>query len=198
MAMFTDINMGSYGNINGTSAATPLAAGLATNLLSNYTNKYWHGQPAAVKANLIVGEELEIKDARDFDKDNWRVAQKIPTYSSINSFWYSRWWNFGNDFLNSDLIFTENVPEAGTYKIAIAWLSSGNYILSNKRLPQDIDLSVSQGGRTLYSTSANNPFEVLEFDNVTPSVPLTIRIYRYDNPGKTDHVLLGYAIRKVK
>jgi len=197
VGMYTDIDMGIYGSINGTSAATPLTAGLVANLLSNHTSKFFHGQPAAVKATLIVGEDILIGNAPTWDTDNWRVAQKIPTYNGINSFWYARWWNFGNDFLDNDLVFTETVPVSGTYKIAISWLSSGSYIKANPNgLPQDIDLSVSQNGTTLYSASANNPFEVVIFQNVNPSVPLTIRIYRYANRNN-DHVLLGYAIRKV-
>jgi len=203
VGMFTDIDMGSYGFINGTSAATPLTAGLATNLLSNFiasglpNGGFFNGQPALVKATLIVGEEIPIKNASTWDKDNRKVAQKIPTYNSITSFWRASWWNKDNSFLNNDLVITENVPQSGTYKIAIAWLSSGSYIQSNQKLPQDIDLSVSQNGRTIYSTSWTNPFEVVVFDNVTPNVPLTIRIYRVSNSG-SDKVSLGYAIRKVQ
>jgi len=205
VGMFTDIDMGDYGSIDGTSAATPLAAGLATNLLSNFKLNglpngagIFHGLPALVKATLIVGEEIPIKNAPTWDKDNKNVAQKIPTYNGVTSFLSANWWHENNSFLNNDLVITKNVSQPGTYKIAIAWLSSGNYIKANKSLPQDIDLYVSQNGRTISSVSWTNPFEVVVFDNVTPNVPLTITIHRAFNNYKSDNVYLGYAIRKVQ
>jgi len=203
VGMFTDIDMGKYGFLDGTSAATPLAAGLATNLLSNFilsglpNGGFFNGQPALVKATLIVGEEIPIRNASRWDADNQEIAQKIPTCKGVTSLFSASWWNEENSFLNNDLVITENVSQAGTYKIAIAWLSSGNYIQSNQKLPQNIDLYVSQNGRTISSTSVKNPFEVVVFDNVTPNAPLTIKINRVSNSG-SDKVSLGYAIRKVQ
>ncbi len=197
VAMYTDIDMGSYGFIDGTSAATPLAAGMAANLFSNFSN-FFQQRPALTKAVFIAGEEIPIgnTNANVHDTDNVKIAKKVPTYSSVRGIWAAKWWRCANSLLNNDLIFTQNIPSTGRYRIVIAWEAFGSYILQNKKPPQDIDLYVSQGSTTLSSISSRNPFEVVEF-NAASNAPLTIKIHRYSNSG-SDEVHLGYAIRKIQ
>jgi len=196
LATYTDIDMGVYGFLNGTSAATPLLAGFTATLLDQHP--FFKRQPALTKALLLTGETIPINYANSWDKDNWNSAQKITNYSSVAWGTRSAWWSGGNaaHFNSSkEIRFTENGIQANRrYRIAIAWLAPGNYINANRLPPQDIDLWVEQNGVTIaYSVSAKNPFEVVDFTTKS-NAPLTIIIYRYSNSGTGD-VLLGYHMR---
>lgn len=78
------------------------------------------------------------------------------------------------------------------YRIAIAWLTNPDYIIFNNELSQDLDLKVYQNDRLIaYSTSSDDPFEVVDFTTQT-NADLTIKIIRYANSG-SDNVILGYS-----
>lgn len=201
IAMYTDINMGTYSynsDFNGTSAAAPLATGFTASLLEQHP--FFRRQPALMKAVLLTGETTPITNANSHDMDNVKLAKAITNYSSV-ALWKSRsaWWSGGNSAhfdSNKEIKFIEdNIQANKRYKIAISWLVPGNYIKSNKKPPQDIDLYVYQNGVVIASlVSSRNSYEIVDF-TTTSNAPLTIRIYRYSNSGTGD-VLLGYHMRE--
>jgi hypothetical protein len=203
IAMYTNIDLGNYSNgiFDGCSAATPLAAGFLASVLEE--NPFYKEQPALVKAALLTSEKIPIQKAASWDTDNnySGSARAITTYSTIADGWKSTWWNGHNSCFfdsNGEITFTENGIRANKrYKIAIAWLTEPSYTGSKKRISQDLDLLVYQNGQRLVSsTSAYNPYEVINF--VAPSnAPLTIIIRRYRNGSNGDdggNVFLGYNI----
>jgi len=201
LAMFTDINMGIYGFLDGTSAATPLAAGFLATLLSQHP--FCLRQPAMMKAALLAAERIQIQNnINPLDQDNsYPVAKGIINYSTAAWGTGGAWWDGDNSaFFNSnnEIVLTENnVQTNKRYRIAIAWLSDGNYIISSTRIQQNLDLLVYQNGKRIaISDSENNPFEVVDF--IAPSnAPLTIIIRRSrngDNGINGGRVILGYNI----
>jgi len=201
IGMYTDIEM-SVGSIDGTSAASPLAAGFMATILSQHP--FCKRQPAMMKAALLAAEKMPINNASSWDpyKNNSAVAKGITNYSTAAYGTSGGYWDGGNSsFFNSneEITFTENNIQANKrYRIAIAWLVPGDYIFNNpdnpkKRISQDIDLIVKQNGNIIaYSESANNPFEVVDFIT-TSNAPLTVIIRRYSNSGY-GNVILGYNI----
>lgn len=184
------------GYFSGTSAATPFMAGMTANLLSQHRFLWWH--PEVVKAVLMAGSnpvqnpDYDIDGTLDFEAG-------IPNYSNFSWNDAYRWsfWEGENDAVfdaNREISFTEYTIQKGKrYRIAISWLTSGEYALQHQKIAQDIDLSVWQDGkRVAISNSLYNPFELVEF--VAPSSsPLTIKIKRYYNFSTTEKVVLGYA-----
>jgi hypothetical protein len=200
IAMYTDIEMGSYSNyipFGGTSAATPLAAGFLASYLEN--SPLCKRQPAMVKAKLINAEKIPIVNASYWDTDNASnvAAKGIVNYSTISQYNYSVWWDGYNSSYfdsNNEIVFIQNGIQAGKrYKIAIAWLTSGSYVLQHKKVSQNINLYVRQNGTLIaHSTSYFSPFEAVDFV-VPTSDPLTITIKRVGNAG-VDRVIMGYNI----
>ncbi|MDR2580260.1 MAG: S8 family serine peptidase [Fibromonadaceae bacterium] len=199
LATYTDIDMGIYGFLNGTSAASPLAAGFTASLLDQHP--FFKRQPALTKALLITGETIPIQNAHQYPGN---VAKAIANYSSVAWWTRSAWWDGDNSAFfdsNNEIKFTENNILANKrYRIAIAWLVPGNYmnnvnINPSKRISQDLDLYVEQNGTVIASSaSAQNPFEIVDFVT-TSNAPLTITIKRFSNSGH-GRVLLGYHMRE--
>lgn len=182
-----------------TSAATPYTTASVALLLDRFPFYKWH--PEVVKALLITSSILPIKDAAKHDPDNkeFKVAMGVPEGRSMFQYNRSRFWNGNKDnFFNSngEIRFDEiDIDPKKTYRIAIAWLSSGSYVFENGCLPQDINLEVRQDGKTLgKSASESNPFEFVEIKPKTRS-PLTIIIKRKHN--YYGRVLLGYNLLEV-
>jgi len=195
-AMFTDIDMGIYGSLDGTSAAAPLLAGFTATVLDQHP--FFKRHPALMKAVLLTGETIPIQNASSWDTDNYYgAARAITTYSSVAWGTGSLYCEGGNSSCfnsNNQLIVDENVQANKRYRIAIAWLVPGNYVSSNKKLPQDIDLIVYQNGKIIaQSMSVRNPYEIVDFVP-TSNAPLKVVIHRYSNSGH-GNVLLGYHRR---
>ena len=194
---FPNINIDVWnGYFNGTSASTPYTAGIFADLLSQYG--FFKRHPELVKAWIVSSEKIPIGNASSHDLDNnSEAARGIIRYSSIAWNHRYRYWSGSNSCCfdnNNKITFTENDIASNThYRIAIAWLTSGDYVISNNSIAQDIDLRVYQNGSLLESSiSAQNPFEVVDF-TTTSNADLKIEIYRYANSG-TDNVILGYTL----
>lgn len=183
------------GKFAGTSASTPYSAAMIADLLSQ--QDFYKRHPELVKALIISGEKIPIGNAYTYDADNYsKAARGIIRASSI--IWNHRlaYWSGSNSCCfdnNNKITFTESGISSGVhYRIAIAWLTSGDYVISNNTISQDIDLRVYQNGVLLdASISAQNPFEVVDF-TTTSSSDLTVEIHRYANSG-SDNVILGYS-----
>lgn len=188
------------GHFSGTSAATPFMAGMAANLLSQHRFLWWH--PEVVKAVLVAGSKPVQNSEYDVDPSTYFVAG-IPNYArfSPNEAYRWRFWQGENNtHFNSsnEIVFTEySIQKGKRYRLAISWLTSGQFALNNQKVAQDIDLSVWQSGsRLANANSFENTFELADFVTKTAE-PLTIRIKRVANRATSEKVILGYAFTKV-
>jgi len=189
------------GGFSGTSAATPYTAAMGALLLSQYPALKWH--PEMLKAVMLVGSTGEIGNP-DYDFNGTKVfSAGIPMYDKMGSsdLYRARYWvgeNKSNFDSNGNIQFDEyNIQKGKRYRVAISWLSSGEYVINNNQIPQDIDLYITQNGRTVAnSISTNNSFELVDF--VAPnSGKISVRIKRYRNSSTTEKVKLGYSILQV-
>lgn len=188
------------GHFSGTSAATPFMAGMTANLLSQHKFLWWH--PEVVKALLIAGSKPVQNPEYDVDPSTYFVAG-IPNYArfSPNEAYRWRYWQGENNThfnASNEIVFTEySIQKGKRYRLAISWLTSGQFALNNQKVAQDIDLSVWQNGnRIANANSFENTFELADF--VTKSADaLTIRIKRVANRSTSEKVILGYAFVKV-
>jgi len=193
---FTDLDGKIWeGKFGGTSASTPYTAGIYANVLSQHPFLKRH--PELAKALFLSSEKILISSASSHDTDNFlHVARKMPCYSSLAWNHRFRYWDGGNSccFANNNAItFTEQVGANVHYRIAIAWLTSGDYVAVNNSVAQDIDLYIYQNDRLIAkSESANNPFEYVDF-TTTSSDDITVKILRYAN-SESDNVILGYSL----
>jgi hypothetical protein len=203
LAMYTDIYLDNLSvTYDGTSAATPLAAGFTASLLEQFP--IYKKKPALVKAVLLTGETMPISNANSWDQDNAAyyskpIARGVMNYKGVQGGGTkSKWWEGENrEFFdsNNEIRFTENNIQANKrYRIAISWLVPGDYIASNKQMPQKVALYVFQNGEMIgISASGNSSFEIVDFVTKS-SAPLTIVLERYHNSGHGE-VLLGYHMQ---
>lgn len=193
-AYFVDDNGETYnGTVQGTSAATAFSAGVMADVL--HQHPFFKHHPELAKALMITASTKPIGNADSYDQDNATVAARgIPLYKNLGWNTRSRYWRGSNSccFIGDSIVFTEsNIVSGKRYRIAIAWLIFGSYVLSNNNISQDIDLYVYQDGALVaFSYSAKNPFEAVDF-YANSNSDLKIRIVRYANSG-TGIVALGY------
>lgn len=181
------------GTFDGTSASTPYTAAMAADVLSQHP--FFKTHPEMFKALMLTGSTVSVADANSRDMDNYVRIKKIPQYFNMGWNTRSAYWNGSNsDFFDTDstIVFAETgIVQGKRYRIAISWLSSGDYVFQNKLLPQDLDLYIYQYGSPIdSSTSATNPFELVDF--VAPkSGGISVWIKRKRN-SQSDNIVLGY------
>lgn len=181
------------GTFNGTSASTPYTAAMAADVLSQHS--FFKAHPELFKALMMTGSTLGVENSYFRDRDNYARIKKIPLYNKMGWSTRSRYWNGRNtSFFDSDstiVFYEQNIVAGKKYRLAISWLSWGEYVKSYNKLPQNIDLYVYQNDVLVSSsTSSTNPFELVEF-TASNSNDLKIVIKRVGNSG-TDNVLMGY------
>ncbi|PWJ69038.1 MULTISPECIES: hypothetical protein [unclassified Fibrobacter] len=187
-----------YPAVYWTHGAAALTAGMVADLLQYKKFYQWH--PEVVKALLISASSGKVNNANTFLKGNQRVSNiaghYYPYFTDLYKYNRSQYWNGNNEdhFINEEIVLYEHHITSGRkYRIAIAWLSSGDYVRDFGIIPQDIDLEVCQDDRCYTSNSAKNPFEVVEFTAQTTG-DLKVTIKRYNNEG--GRVLLGYNLHE--
>lgn len=186
---------------NGTSASTPYTAAMAADVLSQHS--FFKEHPEMFKALIMTGSTQNITSIAGsplLDTDNYARIKKIPLYFRMGWNTRSAYWNGNNnDFFSSDstISFTEsNITAGKRYRIAIAWLSNGDYVYNYNLLPQDMDLYVYQNGNLIaQSISTTNPFELVDFTTQSPT-DFTIVIKRSRN-SYSDNILMGYNFLKI-
>lgn len=185
-----------------TSSATPYTVGMIADLLHQKPFYKWH--PEVVKALLLTSSVMPLASSINQQNDiegnsNNLIGRGMPSYSAMINGNRSRYWlgNKGDYFKNGKIVFKEpNITAGKTYRIAIAWLVEGKYLLENEEIAQDFDLRVSQPGNSdATSAKANNPFEMLEY-KAKNNNNLTITISRRHNHGN-NRVMLGYNLYEV-
>lgn len=186
------------GTFDGTSASTPYTAAMAADVLSQHP--FFKTHPEMFKALMMTGSTVQITGASTRDRDNYSRVKRIPQYSNMGWNTRSAYWNGANSsFFSADstISFVETGIVSGAhYRIAISWLSSGGYVKTNKKLPQDMDLFIYQNGQLVDSSeSPDNPFELVDF-TTSSSNDLTIVIKRKRNAGG-DQIALGYNLAKI-
>lgn len=189
------------GTFNGTSASTPYTAAMAADVLSQHS--FFKEHPEMFKALIMTGSTQNITSIAGsplLDTDNYARIKKIPLYFRMGWNTRSAYWNGNNnDFFSSDstISFTEsNITAGKRYRIAIAWLSNGDYVYNYNLLPQDMDLYVYQNGNLIaQSISTTNPFELVDFTTQSPT-DFTIVIKRSRN-SYSDNILMGYNFLKI-
>lgn len=193
---FPNINLNIWdGNFAGTSASTPYTAATYANLLSQHAFLKRH--PELIKALVVSSEKIPIGNPNHDEDNNWIAAEGLPKYSSLAWNHRFRYWNGENTCCldqNNKIVFTEaNISSNTHYRIAIAWLTSGDYAMQHQSISQDFDLLVWQGNRLIASSSsARNPFEIVDF-TTNSNNNLKIEIIRYANSGD-DNIILGYSL----
>jgi hypothetical protein len=202
VAMYTNIDFTDNASIgyifDGTSAATPLLAGLTASVLEQYPEYKRH--PALMKAVIIAGSTMPIQNGNSFDGDNSIDADGVANFSSLAGSYRSRWWATSNNAPfndNDEIVFTEsNLTPGKTYRMAIAWLTPGEYILENKTIAQDLDLIITGPTWGASSTLPNSPHELMVLTAGSTSTSWTVKIRRADNSGY-GNVILGYHFYEV-
>lgn len=195
LANYAEFYFPNFGDYDGTSAATPYSAAMAADLMSQYPDIKRH--PEIVKAYMLVQNGRTIFAGNNHDQDNSTdAALEVPYFNDQPDVTSYAYWNGNNDccFSNGSIELTETGILSGhRYKIAIAWLVPGTYVLQYGYLSQDIDIDVYQGNTLIaYSNSGTDPFEMVDFTAQTAQ-DLRIVITRFSNSGY-GKVALGYAM----
>lgn len=188
-------------------AATVYSAGLAADLLSARPFYRWH--PEVVKALMLTASVISYSNM-DFDRDNTdrfgaAVGKYIAQYRNMLENNVSRYWlgNNGDHFVNGKISFNERIEKGRKYRIAISWLTRGDYTKYHSMIQQDMTLKVTavdqNGNRSTVYTSdySDNGFQLVEF-----TAPVTgnyqVEIIRKRNGEGNGRVILGYNCHEVQ
>lgn len=172
-------------------AAKAYTAGMLANLLSDHPFYRWH--PEVVKA-LMLTTNVSNGGTPDYG---------AMTHNNVSRYWVG---GNGDHFVKADSANVEEiyVPDAGpvregaTWRMAIAWLTRGDYPLSHESLQQEMSLSVNvlnARGEILESYTADKEgqgHQVLNFKIPAGATRVEYAIRRTKNKG--GRTLLGFNL----
>ena len=127
----------------------------------------------------------------------------VPEGRALAQFNRSRFWNGnnGDHFVDGKIEFYEtDIKKNKKYRIAIAWLSSGEDVVKYGKLPQEINLYVYQGNVLKGSSySKSNPFEMVEINTYNDNnLRIVITRKQGNNENLGGRVLLGYNLVEIQ
>lgn len=171
-----------FSGTNGTSHASPIAAGVAASLMEPFT--HLRLRPELVKAYLMTG-------AREMNTSNPTMVKEKEGAGRVNfaeSYYngsYVTWSGGPSAHFNSDTdgdgkkdeSFTTSLNANTNYRIVISWLVKGSYVGSNLQPNFNFDLQVRNPSGTVIATSSSSQqsFEAVEFiASTTGSYTITI------------------------
>lgn len=186
-----------------TSAAAAYTAASTALLLDKYPFYKWH--PEVVKSLLIALSTKELTNSCAHDQDNQNCSSiGVPNGMHLNFDHRSRFWNGNNyDFFdgNDEISFVESKMQEGyEYRIAISWLSSGEYVYQNGKTSQGFGLEIFDGDVPYYSWTMSNYDEMKNFQyiNLTKKKGQNLRIVIKRERNDGSRVLLGYSLVRGK
>ena len=196
---YTNFRFPNGKEFSGTSAAAPYTAGMVADMLSQFPDL--KKEPATVKAALLTWSTRAPKNP-DFDYDKGTFKAQIPFYQKEPMNWVYSMWNglTNNDFFNKNnkIIFTDSFTKGKRYRVAISWLTNGEYKDTDDSISQDLNLIIKRNGKIIASSlSKNNTFELIDFE-APYTGEYTIEIFRYKNRNTNERVAIGYSRLEVQ
>ena len=196
---YTNFRFPNGKEFSGTSAAAPYTAGMVADMLSQFPDL--KKEPATVKAALLTWSTRAPKNP-DFDYDKGTFKAQIPIYQKEPMNWVYSMWNglTNNDFFNKNnkIIFTDSFTKGKRYRVAISWLTNGEYKDTDDSISQDLNLIIKRNGKIIASSlSKNNTFELIDFE-APYTGEYTIEIFRYKNRNTNERVAIGYSRLEVQ
>ena len=181
----------------GTSFATPLAAGLAANVLEDH--EIFRKHPALLKAHLMSSAH-KVNDNSFDDRAgagylDWQTASWDFAYLMLAYEPY-----FVDDGQGRDVWSKSSELEANTpVRVGLTWLADGDWIENNNELNMDIDLEVcSPSNRCWTSEDRSNAWELLEFTTEEAGeYTYTMIMHRREAAAQRNAVKLGLAVNIV-
>lgn len=180
------------GTVAGTSFATPLAAGLAANVLEDHA--IFRKHPALLKAHLMSSAHKVSDTGGGAGYLDWQTASWGFNYLM---------WATGPDFEDTDLgevfVKSSTLEANTTYRAALAWLADGDWIREHNELNIDLDLMVcSPSGACWAGANRWNAWELVEFETTEAGeYTYTIIINRREVTALRNTVKLGLAVNAV-
>ncbi len=191
-----DVDIAGWTGVNGTSFATPIAAGFAADIMEAYTHTRY--QPQLLKAYLM-SNAVNVDGGTPFsDTDGaGRVDFSRTYYNGRWAWWTGGYGSWYNDDTDGDgrmeIAFTTSLVAGRTYRAVISWLVKASYVQSNDRPNMDIDLKITApNGSRWTSSSVSQNYELVEF-TAPQSGTYDVVIERYSNSGQ-GKVALGYHL----
>ena len=184
-------------NEAGTSFATPLAAGLAANVLEDH--EIFRKHPALLKAHLMSSahkvnnnnfDDRAGAGYLDWQTASWDFAYLMWAYEPY----------FVDDGQGRSVWSKSSELDANTpVRVGLAWLADGDWIEQNNELNMDIDLEIcSPSNRCWTSEDRSNAWELLEFTTEEAGeYTYTMIMHRREAAAARNAVKLGLAVNIV-
>lgn len=205
-----------YEGLDGTAGAAVYTAKAVSTLLKNQPFMRYH--PEVVKARLITASAAKI-----MHDEHYSGATGIPvipailgsrtnmtdhSYVNTSYFWYgdvTKMFTKNSKTGKYELRIPLTLESGYKYRVAIAWLSSGDDIAALNKIPQDFDLSIlkkSNDAVLKNSATGTNPYELVTYTATsTESAILRILLYNdatAENNPRHNKIKLGMNILKYK
>jgi hypothetical protein len=179
---------------SGTSFSAPAVAGLAADLMQVHPSLRIF--PESVKALILAGATDNVEGAARLSEfDGAGGVNALTTYTSTINNRY-QWRSVVPSSFDANRNITINVGwvNAGQrVKVALVWDSTPTSDYVTDPLKADLDLIVSGPTQTLYSSSWDNSYEVIDF-TAAASGNFQIKIHNYRFDGFNEYVGIAWSL----